>query len=75
MAMSINSNLVALNVQRQLGSAQTTVATAMQRLSTGVRINSAKDDAAGLAISERLTSQIRGNMQTARNANDGILML
>ena len=75
MALSINTNIVSLNVQRQLGTAQGSLATAMQRLSTGLRINSAKDDAAGLAISERFTSQIRGNMQAARNANDGISML
>ena len=75
MALSINTNVVSLKVQRQLRGAQATLATSMQRLSTGMRINSAKDDAAGLAISERFTTQIRGNMQAARNANDGISML
>ena len=75
MALSINTNVVSLNVQRQLHGSQATLATSMQRLSTGMRINSAKDDAAGLAISERFTTQIRGNMQAARNANDGISML
>ncbi len=75
MALSINSNQASLNVQRQLTTTQSGLATSMQRLSTGLRINSAKDDAAGLAISERLTTQIRGNTQAARNANDGISML
>ena len=75
MALSINSNATSLNVQRQLTKTHATLATSMQRLSSGLRINSAKDDAAGLAISERFTSQIRGNNQAARNANDGISML
>jgi len=68
----INTNVIALNAQRNLNSSQSTLATAMQRLSSGLRINSAKDDAAGLAISQRMTSQINGLDQAARNANDGI---
>lgn len=75
MALSINTNSVALNVQRQLGASQSMLATAMQRLSTGLRVNSAKDDAAGLAIAERMSTQIRGSNQAARNANDAISML
>ncbi len=72
MATYINTNLASLNAQRNLNSSQGTMATAMQRLSTGLRINSAKDDAAGMAISERFTSQIRGLDQAMRNASDGI---
>jgi flagellin len=72
MAAFINTNTASLNAQRNLNSSQTALTTSLQRLSSGVRINSAKDDAAGLAISERMTSQIRGNDQAARNANDGI---
>ena len=68
----INTNVASLNAQRNLDSSQNTLATALQRLSSGLRINSAKDDAAGLAIAERFTAQIRGNSQAARNANDGI---
>jgi flagellin len=68
----INTNVNSLNAQRNLGMSATSMSTAMQRLSSGLRINSAKDDAAGLAISERFTSQIRGSNQAARNANDGI---
>lgn len=68
----INTNIMSLNAQRNLGASQDMLATSMQRLSTGLRINSAKDDAAGLAISERFTAQIRGLDQAARNANDGI---
>ena len=68
----INTNISSLTAQRQLSVSQTSQATAMARLSSGLRINSAKDDAAGLAISERFTSQIRGSNQAARNANDGI---
>lgn len=75
MALSLNSNLPSLNVQRQLAVAQSGMATSMQRLSSGLRINGARDDAAGLAISERFTTQIRGNSQAARNANDGISLL
>ena len=72
MAAFINTNTASLNSQRNLSSSQTGLTTSLQRLSSGLRINSAKDDAAGLAISERMTSQIRGNDQAARNANDGI---
>lgn len=72
MAAYINTNVSALNAQRNLSTSQTALQTSLQRLSSGLRINSAKDDAAGLAISSRMTSQINGNMQAARNANDGI---
>jgi len=72
MPQVINSNISSLNAQRSLNSSQTALATSLQRLSSGLRINSAKDDAAGLAISERMTAQIRGLNQAARNANDGI---
>src|SRR5438477_7919780 len=72
MAMSINTNLQSLNAQRSSGKVQDSLATSMARLSSGLRSNSAKDDAAGLAISERFTTQIRGLNQAARNANDGI---
>jgi flagellin len=72
MPQVINSNISSLNTQRNLNMSQTAQATAIQRLSSGLRINSAKDDAAGLAISERFTSQIRGLNQAVRNANDGI---
>jgi flagellin len=72
MAATINTNIQSLNAQRNLGMSQTSLATAMQRLSSGLRINSAKDDAAGLAISDRFTTQIRGLNQATRNANDGI---
>ncbi len=72
MALTINTNVASLNAQRNLGRTQGELATSMERLSSGLRINSAKDDAAGLAISDRMTSQIRGLNQAARNANDGI---
>ncbi|NDP60249.1 MAG: flagellin [Oxalobacteraceae bacterium] len=72
MASYINTNLASLNAQRNLSTSQSSLATSLQRLSSGLRINSAKDDAAGLAISDRLTSQIRGSTQAARNANDAI---
>lgn len=68
----INTNISSLNAQRNLDSSQNSLSIALQRLSSGLRINSAKDDAAGLAIAERFTAQIRGNTQAARNANDGI---
>jgi flagellin len=68
----INTNTASLNAQRNLSSSSAGLATSLQRLSSGMRINSAKDDAAGLAISERMTTQIRGLNQAARNANDGI---
>ena len=70
----INTNVVSLNAQRNLASSQTALATSMQRLSSGLRINSAKDDAAGLAIATRMDSQIRGTNVAIRNANDGISM-
>ena len=72
MALVVNTNIASLNAQRNLSSSQRTLNTSMQRLSSGLRINSAKDDAAGLAISDRMTSQIRGLNQAARNAQDGI---
>ena len=72
MALTINTNIAALNAQRNLGVSQGDLSKSMQRLSSGLRINSAKDDAAGLAISDRMTSQIRGLNQASRNANDGI---
>ena len=72
MASTINTNIQSLTAQRNLSMSQASLATSMQRLSSGLRINSAKDDAAGLAISDRMTSQIRGLNQAARNANDGI---
>jgi len=68
----INSNIPSLTAQRNLNTSQSSLNTSLQRLSSGLRINSAKDDAAGLAISERFTTQIRGLNQAARNANDGI---
>lgn len=70
--MFINTNVASLNSQRQLAGSTGLLATATQRLSSGLRINSAKDDAAGLAISERMTSQVKGLDQARRNANDGI---
>jgi flagellin len=72
MALTINTNVQSLNAQRNLGKSQASLANSMQRLSSGLRINSAKDDAAGLAITDRMTAQIRGMNQAARNANDGI---
>ena len=72
MPQVINTNVASLTSQRALNSSQSALQTSLQRLSTGLRINSAKDDAAGLAISERMTSQIRGLNQASRNANDGI---
>jgi len=72
MAMTINTNLASLNAQRNQSRTQNDLSTAIARLSSGLRINSAKDDAAGLAISDRFTAQIRGVNQAARNANDGI---
>jgi flagellin len=72
MALSINTNVASLNAQRNLEKSQETLSTSLQRLSTGLRINSAKDDAAGLAITTRFTTQINGLNQAVRNANDGI---
>ena len=68
----INTNLASLNTQRNLNTSQASLSSSIQRLSTGLRINSAKDDAAGLAISERMSSQVRGLNAAARNANDGV---
>jgi len=72
MASVINTNLLSLNAQRNTSASQASLATSMQRLSSGLRVNSAKDDAAGLAISERLNAQVRGSNVAIRNANDGI---
>ncbi len=72
MSLMINTNLASIDAQRNQGRTQNDLQTAIQRLSSGLRINSAKDDAAGLAISDRMTAQIRGVNQAARNANDGI---
>ena len=72
MPQIVNTNLFSLNAQRNLNESQNALGTSLQRLSSGLRINSAKDDAAGLAIAERFTSQIRGLNQAIRNANDGI---
>jgi flagellin len=72
MALTVNTNVMSLNAQRNLSTSEKMLATALQRLSSGLRINSAKDDAAGLAIAERFTTQIRGLNQAVRNANDGI---
>ena len=74
MAMVVNTNVLSLNAQRQLNKSQAAQQTAMERLSSGLRINSAKDDAAGLAISTGMESQTRGLNQAVRNANDGISM-
>ena len=72
MALTINTNIMSLNAQRNLGASQTKLASAIERLSSGNRINSAKDDAAGLAISTRMTTQINGLNRAVQNANDGI---
>ena len=72
MPQTINTNLSSLNAQRNLSSSQTSLQTSMQRLSSGLRVNSAKDDAAGLAIAERMNAQVRGMNVAIRNANDAI---
>src|SRR5690349_11090681 len=72
MALVINTNVMSLNAQRNLSTSGMALSTSLQRLSSGLRINSAKDDAAGLAISSRMTTQINGLNQAVRNANDGI---
>ena len=72
MAQIINTNLMSLNAQRNLSTTQSALATSVQRLSTGLRVNSAKDDAAGLAIAERMNTQVRGMNVAVRNANDAI---
>ena len=74
MPQTINTNLTSINAQRNLSTSQSSLAISMQRLSSGMRVNSAKDDAAGLAIAERMTSQVRGMNVAIRNANDGISM-
>ncbi|KQX96748.1 flagellin [Massilia sp. Root133] len=74
MSSVINTNVASLNAQRNLSTSQSSLNTSIQRLSSGLRINSAKDDAAGLAISDRMNSQIRGMNQATRNANDGVSM-
>jgi flagellin len=72
MAQTINTNVISLNAQRNLTASSASLATSVQRLSSGLRVNSAKDDAAGLAIAERFQTQIKGSVVAARNANDGI---
>jgi flagellin len=72
MPQTINTNIASLNAQRNLNSSQSSLMTSMQRLSSGLRVNSAKDDAAGLAIAERMNAQVRGMNVAVRNANDGI---
>jgi len=72
MASVINTNLISLNAQRNLSNTQSVLATSIQRLSTGLRVNSAKDDAAGLAIAERMNAQVKGMNVAQRNANDAI---
>lgn len=72
MASTINTNVGSLNAQRNLSASQSSLSTSMQRLSSGLRVNSAKDDAAGLAIAERMNAQVRGMNVAIRNANDGI---
>jgi flagellin len=72
MAMTINTNSLSLNAQRNTSGTQNLLSTSMQRLSSGLRVNSSKDDAAGLAIAERMYSQVRGMNVAMRNANDGI---
>jgi flagellin len=72
MPMTINTNVSSLNAQRNLTGSQMSLSTSMQRLSSGLRINSSKDDAAGLAIAERMNAQIKGTNVAIRNANDGI---
>ncbi|NKI93144.1 flagellin domain-containing protein [Rhizobacter sp. SG703] len=74
MPQTINTNIVSLNAQRNLNMSQSALAVSMQRLSSGLRVNSAKDDAAGLAIAERMNAQVRGMNVAVRNANDGISM-
>lgn len=74
MAQIINTNLASLNAQRNVNASQSSLSTAMQRLSSGLRVNSAKDDASGLAIADRMNAQVRGMNVAMRNANDGISM-
>ncbi|MCB1758030.1 MAG: flagellin, partial [Gammaproteobacteria bacterium] len=72
MAQTINTNIMSLTAQRNLSRSQNTLATSIERLSSGMRVNSAKDDAAGLAIAERMNAQVKGMNVAIRNANDGI---
>jgi flagellin len=74
MTQTINTNLISLNAQRNLSASQGSLATSMQRLSSGLRVNSAKDDSAGLSIADRMNTQVRGMQTAMRNANDGISM-
>jgi flagellin len=74
MTQTINTNLISLNAQRNLNSSQGSLSTSMQRLSSGLRVNSAKDDSAGLSIADRMNTQVRGMQTAMRNANDGISM-
>jgi flagellin len=75
MPMSINTNVLSLTTQRNLGANQSSLSTSMQRLSSGLRVNTSKDDAAGLAIASRMETQIRGMNIAARNANDAISLV
>ena len=75
MAISLNTNLTAISTQRNLSTSQSALAISLNRLSSGLRINRAQDDAAGLGISSRMTAQIKGTTQAVRNANDGISMV
>ena len=75
MAMTINTNVASLNAQRNLTGSQTALSTSLQRLSSGLRINSAKDDAAGLAVAERISAQVRGFNVAIRNSNDAISLM
>lgn len=72
MSMTINTNIASLNAQRNLSASQSSLTTSLQRLSSGLRVNSAKDDAAGLAIAERMNAQVKGMNVAIRNANDAI---
>ena len=74
MTLSINTNIASIDAQRNLAGSQSSLATSMQRLSSGLRVNSAKDDAAGLSIAERMNAQVRGMNVAIRNSNDGISM-
>ncbi|MBY0465728.1 MAG: flagellin FliC [Burkholderiales bacterium] len=75
MAMTINTNVMSLNAQRNAASTQISMATTMQRLSSGLRVNNAKDDAAGLAIADRMNTQVRGMNVAIRNSNDGLSLV
>ena len=75
MALVVNTNVASLNAQRSLAASGLELKTAMERLSSGKKINSAADDAAGFAIAERMTAQIRGLNMATKNANDGLAML